>query len=162
MALAHASAVIISSGIRCREYRDYFVRRRAQPTAAGGLPATAAELTWTVSASHAEQLAPGAGTWRLLPSVTPVAAIGKVSGTRALIIMALSLVNANTFNAYTGAFQVLAFGSMWRRFTLGGADVSWLAGWFAAAVVYLLLVASTASHGRHFAVTTGSTRPAGQ
>ena len=30
--------------------------------------------------------------------------------------MALSLVNANTFNAYTGSFQVIAFGSMWRRF----------------------------------------------
>ena len=30
--------------------------------------------------------------------------------------MAVSLVNANTFNAYTGSFQVLAFGSMWRRF----------------------------------------------
>ena len=30
--------------------------------------------------------------------------------------MALSLMNANTFNAYTGAFQVLAFGGMWRRF----------------------------------------------
>ena len=29
--------------------------------------------------------------------------------------MALSLVNANTFNAYTGAFQVLAFANMWRR-----------------------------------------------
>jgi NCS1 family nucleobase:cation symporter-1 len=30
--------------------------------------------------------------------------------------MALSLINACTFNAYTGAFQVLAFGNMWRRF----------------------------------------------
>ena len=30
--------------------------------------------------------------------------------------MAASLVNANTFNAYTGSFQVLAFASMWRRF----------------------------------------------
>lgn len=29
--------------------------------------------------------------------------------------MALSLVNANTFNAYTRSFQVIAFGSMWRR-----------------------------------------------
>ena len=38
------------------------------------------------------------------------------SGKWALIIMALSLMNANTFNAYTGAFQVLAFGGMWRRF----------------------------------------------
>jgi hypothetical protein len=32
----------------------------------GGEPPAAAGLTWTVSVSHAEQLAPGAGTWRLL------------------------------------------------------------------------------------------------
>ena len=58
----------------------------------------------------------GAYLAALLPSLAPVAAIGKISGTWALIIMALSLVNANTFNAYTGSFQVLAFASMWRRF----------------------------------------------
>jgi nucleobase:cation symporter-1, NCS1 family len=58
----------------------------------------------------------GAYLAALLPSLGPVAAVGKISGTWALIIMALSLVNANTFNAYTGSFQVLAFGSMWRRF----------------------------------------------
>ncbi len=192
----------------------------------------------------------GAYLGALLPALGPVAAVGKVSGSWALVIMAVSLVNANTFNAYTGSFQVLAFGSMWRRFkaesvtvrlvpfavvmaagvvtaflgyrsfvtnltnfldvllvifipwsavnladyflvrrgrydvasfftadgaygrfawrgllayaiglgaewpfvsqpdytgplvkTLGGADISWLAGWFAAAIVYLLLVA---------------------
>jgi len=37
--------------------------------------------------------------------------------------MALSLMNANTFNAYTGAFQVLAFASMWRRFRSESAAV---------------------------------------
>ena len=58
----------------------------------------------------------GAYLTALLPSLAPVAAIGKISGTWALIIMALSLVNAHTFNAYTGSFQVLAFASMWRRF----------------------------------------------
>jgi|HubBroStandDraft_6_1064221.scaffolds.fasta_scaffold91651_2 NCS1 family nucleobase:cation symporter-1 len=51
-----------------------------------------------------------------LAAVGPVAAIGAVSGKWALVIMALSLINACTFNAYTGAFQVLAFGNMWRRF----------------------------------------------
>ena len=50
------------------------------------------------------------------PALGPVAAVGKVSGSWALVIMAVSLVNANPFNAYTGSFQVLAFGSMWRRF----------------------------------------------
>jgi nucleobase:cation symporter-1, NCS1 family len=179
--------------------------------------------------------------------------------------MALSLVNADTFNAYTGSFQILAFAGMWRRFrsesvtvrlipfvcvmaagvviaclgyrsfvanlpnfpdvllvifipwsavnladyflvrrgtydvasffaadgtygrfawrgllayaaglaaewpfvsqpdytgplvkTLGGADISWLVGWFAAAITYLLLVAgspSTARHDRQAATT---------
>jgi tetratricopeptide (TPR) repeat protein len=60
-ALAQASAVIISSGIRCREYRDYLVQQ-AQPGA--GQPAAA--ITWTLSAGYAEQLAPGAGSWPLL------------------------------------------------------------------------------------------------
>jgi NCS1 family nucleobase:cation symporter-1 len=58
----------------------------------------------------------GAYLAALLPGLGPVAAIGKVSGSWALIVMALSLINAGTFNAYTGAFQVLAFGNMWRRF----------------------------------------------
>jgi NCS1 family nucleobase:cation symporter-1 len=58
----------------------------------------------------------GAYLAALLPSLGPVAAIGTVSGKWALVVMALSLVNANTFNAYTGAFQVLAFTGMWRRF----------------------------------------------
>jgi len=58
----------------------------------------------------------GAYLAALLPSLSQVAAIGKISGQWALLVMALSLVNANTFNAYTGSFQILAFGSMWRRF----------------------------------------------
>jgi NCS1 family nucleobase:cation symporter-1 len=58
----------------------------------------------------------GAYLAALLPKLDPVSAVGKVSGTWALIIMALSLLNANTFNAYTGAFQILAIGNMWRRF----------------------------------------------
>ena len=33
--------------------------------------------------------------------------------------------------------------------TLGGADISWLAGWFAAAIVYLLLVTLTPGTARH-------------
>jgi NCS1 family nucleobase:cation symporter-1 len=53
----------------------------------------------------------------MLPTAGPVGAIGKVSGSWALIVMALSLVNAGTFNAYTGAFQVLSIGNMFRRFT---------------------------------------------
>jgi NCS1 family nucleobase:cation symporter-1 len=58
----------------------------------------------------------GAYLAALLPSLAPVAAVGKISGKWALVIMALSLVNANTFNAYTGSFQAISFASMWRRF----------------------------------------------
>ena len=58
----------------------------------------------------------GAYLAALLPSLGPVAAVGKVSGSWALIIMTLSLIDSNTVNAYTGAFQILAFGGMWRRF----------------------------------------------
>jgi nucleobase:cation symporter-1, NCS1 family len=63
----------------------------------------------------------GAYLTALLPNASsPVAAIGKVSGSWALIVMALSLINSDTLNAYTGAFQVLAFSNMWRRFNSDG------------------------------------------
>jgi NCS1 family nucleobase:cation symporter-1 len=58
----------------------------------------------------------GAYITALLPSLDPVSAIGQVSGKWALIVMAISLIDAGTFNAYTGAFQVLAIGTMWRKF----------------------------------------------
>src|SRR5579872_5852302 len=58
----------------------------------------------------------GAYLAALLPALTPVQAIGRVSGKWALVIMALSLLNADTFNAYTGAFQLLSFAGMWHRF----------------------------------------------
>ena len=58
----------------------------------------------------------GAYLVALLPALGPVGAVGKVSGSWALIIMTLSLIDSNTVNAYTGAFQILAFGGMWRRF----------------------------------------------
>jgi purine-cytosine permease-like protein len=69
-------------------------------------------LFWAIYAGNVlatfGSCAVGAYLAALLPSLGPVAAIGAVSGKWALIVMALSLVNANTFNAYTGAFQVLA------------------------------------------------------
>lgn len=58
----------------------------------------------------------GAYLAALLPTLGQPQNIGKICGDWALIIMMLSLVNANTFNAYTGSFQVIAFGSMFRRF----------------------------------------------
>lgn len=76
-------------------------------------------LFWAIYAGNVlatiVSCAVGAYLAAMLPSLTPVAAIGKVSGKWALIVMALSLLNADTFNAYTGSFQILAFGGMWRR-----------------------------------------------
>ena len=66
VALAQASAVIASSGMPCRDYRHYFVQRRAQLEAASGGKRPATSVTWTLSAGHAEQLAPGGDTWLLL------------------------------------------------------------------------------------------------
>jgi hypothetical protein len=65
-ALAQAAAVIASTGISCREYRGYFVQRQAEAGGGNCDPPAAAWFTWTAAASHAERLAPGAGTWRLL------------------------------------------------------------------------------------------------
>lgn len=65
-ALAHAGAVIASSGLPCRDYRQYFLHRQAQLTAASGERPAPAAVTWTLSADHAEQLSPHGGTWLLL------------------------------------------------------------------------------------------------
>jgi tetratricopeptide (TPR) repeat protein len=59
LALAQASAVVANSALACRDYRDYFVRRRQQiGVAAGGVP-SAASVTWTLSLGQAEMLLPG-------------------------------------------------------------------------------------------------------
>jgi NCS1 family nucleobase:cation symporter-1 len=65
----------------------------------------------------------GAYLAALLPALDPVTAIGQVSGKWALLVMALSLVNANAFNAYTGSFQVISLAGMWHRFKPGSAAV---------------------------------------
>ncbi len=61
----------------------------------------------------------GAYLAALLPKLTIIGAVGQISGKWALVIMAFSLLNANTFNAYTGSFQILSAASMftrlWRR-----------------------------------------------
>jgi tetratricopeptide (TPR) repeat protein len=59
LALAQASSVIANSTLACRDYRDYFVRRRQQIEAAGEVP-SAAMVTWTLSLGQAESLLPGA------------------------------------------------------------------------------------------------------
>jgi tetratricopeptide (TPR) repeat protein len=65
LALAQASAVIASSGVSCRDYRDHFVQRRAQLAEAPDHDRAAA-VTWTISVEQAERLSPGGGAQYLL------------------------------------------------------------------------------------------------
>jgi tetratricopeptide (TPR) repeat protein len=69
VALAQASAVIASSPLSCREYRDHFVRRREQLAESASTRLPAAAVTWTLSFERAGQLAPG-GSAQLLLALT--------------------------------------------------------------------------------------------
>jgi tetratricopeptide (TPR) repeat protein len=64
LALAQASAVIAGSALSCREYRDYFARRRDRLADAAYSKLAAAQVTWTLSVERAERLSPD-GTARL-------------------------------------------------------------------------------------------------
>ncbi len=66
IALAQASAVIASSGMSCRDYRQYFNQRQKQLVDAGRAEAAAAAVTWTFSAEYAEHLSPGVSIRSLL------------------------------------------------------------------------------------------------
>jgi tetratricopeptide (TPR) repeat protein len=59
LALAQAAAVVANSALACRDYRDYFVRRRQQIGVAAGEVPSAAAVTWTLSLGQAESLLPG-------------------------------------------------------------------------------------------------------
>src|SRR5271165_855411 len=59
LALGQASAVIGSSGMSCRDYRQYFTQRQKQLAEAGRAGTSAAAVTWTFSAEYAEHLSPG-------------------------------------------------------------------------------------------------------
>ncbi len=65
-ALFQASAVIASSGLSCRDYRDFFAQRRAHLAEAADHEQGAAAVTWTISVEQAERLAPGGGAQYLL------------------------------------------------------------------------------------------------
>jgi len=64
LALAQASAVIASSALSCRDYRDFFAQRRAELGGGASLPAAA--VTWTFSFEQAERLSPGGAAQALL------------------------------------------------------------------------------------------------
>jgi tetratricopeptide (TPR) repeat protein len=59
LALAQASAVVANSTLACRDYRDYFARRRQQIGVAAGEVPSAAAVTWTLSLGQAESLLAG-------------------------------------------------------------------------------------------------------
>jgi tetratricopeptide (TPR) repeat protein len=56
LALAQAAAVVANSNLACRDYRDYFARRRQQIGVAAGEVPSAASVTWTLSLGQAETL----------------------------------------------------------------------------------------------------------
>jgi tetratricopeptide (TPR) repeat protein len=59
LALGQASAVVASSNLTCRDYRDWFIQRRDQVwTGADEIP-SAATVTWILCLERAESLLPG-------------------------------------------------------------------------------------------------------
>ena len=59
LALAQAGAVVASSNLTCRDYRDFFISRREQMWA-DSTEVPAAATTWTISMERAESLLSGA------------------------------------------------------------------------------------------------------
>ncbi len=66
LALAQATAVVANSTLACRDYQDYFARRRQQIGVAAGEVPSAAAVTWTLSLGQAESLLPGASVRLML------------------------------------------------------------------------------------------------
>ena len=66
LALAQASAVIESSALSCREYRDCFARRRDELAEAAGGEPPAGAVTWTLAADQADRLPAGGAARALL------------------------------------------------------------------------------------------------
>jgi tetratricopeptide (TPR) repeat protein len=66
LALAQASAVIVGSGMSCRDYRQHFMQRQKQLAEAGRADPSATAVTWTFSAEYAEHLSPGVSIRSLL------------------------------------------------------------------------------------------------
>ena len=66
LALAQASAVIASSALTCRDYRDHFLRRRDELAGTAGRLPSAGEVSWTLSVEQADRLARGSPARSLL------------------------------------------------------------------------------------------------
>jgi tetratricopeptide (TPR) repeat protein len=59
LALAQVASVVANSTLTCRDYREYFARRRQQVGMVTGEVPPAAMVTWTLSLGQAESLLPG-------------------------------------------------------------------------------------------------------
>ncbi|HEY3735589.1 MAG TPA: tetratricopeptide repeat protein [Streptosporangiaceae bacterium] len=66
LALTQASAVIASSSLTCRDYRERYARRRDQFADTANKDPSAAEVAWTLSVDQAERLSPGGSVELLL------------------------------------------------------------------------------------------------
>jgi tetratricopeptide (TPR) repeat protein len=96
LALAQATAVIANSSLACRDYRDYFARRRQQIGAAAGEVPSAASVTWTLSLGQAEQLLPGQSVRLMLVLIALLDGHG-IPGT---------VFNTQSVSSYLGATAV--------------------------------------------------------
>jgi len=58
LALAQATALIAGSDLTCRDYRDYFARRKGEVSRPDGREPAPVAVTWTLSLEYADQLRP--------------------------------------------------------------------------------------------------------
>jgi len=103
LALAQAAAVIANSTLACRDYRDYFVRRRQQIGVAAGEVPSAASVTWSLSLGQAETLLPGQSVRLMLVLVAMLDGHG-IPG---------AVVNTQSVNVYLGG-AAIGFGTRGR------------------------------------------------
>ena len=88
LALSQASAVVASSNLTCRDYRDLFLQRRDEIWAGAEEIPSAATVTWVLCLERAESLLPGPSVRLMLVFLALLdghGIPGVVFGTRALI-----------------------------------------------------------------------------
>ena len=88
LALGQASAVVASSNLTCRDYRDLFVQRREEIWAGADEIPSAATVTWVLCLERAESLLPGPSVRLMLVFLALLdghGIPGAVFGTQALI-----------------------------------------------------------------------------
>jgi tetratricopeptide (TPR) repeat protein len=87
LALAQAAAVVASSNLTCRDYRDFFISRREQLWPGSDEALSAAMVTWILSLERAESLLPGESARLMLVLVALLdghGIPGVIFGTRAV------------------------------------------------------------------------------